>query len=183
VLRVGAVLALAAVIGLTARVQVVSALDCEPAGRALAVRASIAGTDRLTVSYAVVNRTGAGVSWISIGSGERERTRLVPPQTPAVLGAPPGWRGMVVYPEESSFVHLWWETDDPAAALATGGATSGFVVSVAGPAAVAPGLRDAEGRAVRPIDFGSLPFIAGGGPRCWWGRVEPAAPPGHPGTQ
>jgi hypothetical protein len=89
VLRAGAVLALATVIGLTARVPVARALDCEPAGQALAVRASIAGSDRLTVSYAVDNRTGAGLRWIGIGSGERERTRLVPQQTPA---APPAGR-------------------------------------------------------------------------------------------
>lgn len=178
VLRAGAVLALAAVIGLTARVPAAGALDCEPAGQALAVHASISGTDRLTVSYAVVNRTGTGLRWISIGSGDRERTWPVPQQAPAVSGAPPGWRGTVVYPEESAFVHLWWETDDPAAALAPGVATGGFVVSAAGPTAVTPGLRHADGRVVRPIDFGSLPFTAGGpGPRCWWGRVEPAAPP------
>ena len=85
-LRAGAVLALAAVIGLTARVPGAGALDCEPAGQALAVHASISGADRLTVSYAVVNRTGTGLRWIRIGSGERERTRVVPQQTPAGRG-------------------------------------------------------------------------------------------------
>jgi hypothetical protein len=30
-----------------------------------------------------------------------------------------------------------------------------------------------DGRLVRPIDFGSLPFTVGGtGMQCWWGRVR-----------
>ena len=75
-LRAGSVLALAAVIGLAARASGAGALDREPAGRALAVRASISGTDHSTVSYAVGNRTGTGLRSIEpaappVGRGPR----------------------------------------------------------------------------------------------------------------
>jgi hypothetical protein len=72
-------------------------------------------------------------------------------------------------------MHLGGETKEGAAALPPGAATSGFVARVAGPTTVAPGLRRMDGRLVRPIDFGNLPFSVGGtGAQCWWGRVRSA---------
>jgi hypothetical protein len=161
------------------------AQECEPAGGAVEVHARIAGSDSLTVSYTVVNNTRASLRWVQIGAGGLERTPLVPQQTPVIQTAPSGWRGTVVYPEETSYMHLWWEAEQVAAALPPGGSTGGFVVGVAGPGAVRPGLRGMDGRVVRPIDFGALPFTVGGSEgRCWWGKVRlaqaqpaPAAPP------
>lgn len=151
------------------------AQQCEPAGMAVEVRASVVGSDTITVSYTVVNNTRSRLVWMSIGTGGPERTHLVPQQTPVVQGAPPGWLGTVVYPEETSYMHLWWETKDVGAALPPGAATSGFVARVAGPTTVQPGLRGMDGRLVRPIDFGNLPFTVGGpGAQCWWGRVRSA---------
>ena len=95
-----------------------------------------------------------------------------------IQAAPSGWQGKVVYPEETAYVHLWWEAKDIGSALPPGGSTGGFVVGVAGPSAVQPGLRGLDGGLVRPIDFGTLPFTVGGtGAQCWWGRVRPAAGP------
>jgi hypothetical protein len=154
------------------------AQECEPARAAVEVHASVAGSGTLTVSYTVVNNTRASLLWMSIGSGGQERTQLVPQQTPVIQTAPSGWHGKVVYPEETSYMHLWWEAKDISAALPPGGSTGGFVVGVAGPPAVQPGLRGMDGRLVRPIDFGTLPFTVGGtGAQCWWGRVRPVAGP------
>ncbi len=151
------------------------AQECEPAGAAVEVHASVAGSDTLTVSYAVVNNTRTSLRWMSIGAGGPERTQVVPQQTPVVRAAPSGWQGKVVYPEETPYVHLWWEAKGNRAALPPGGSTSGFVTEVAGPSAVQPGLRGLDGGWVRPIDFGRLPFTVGGtGAQCWWGRVSPA---------
>jgi hypothetical protein len=148
--------------------------ECEPAGAAVEIHARVAGSDTLVVSYTVVNNTRASLLLMSIGTGGLERTRLVPQQTPVVQAAPPGWHGKVVYPEETSYMHLWWEAKDIRAALREG-STSGFVVEVAGPSTVRPGLRGLDGALVGPIDFGTLPFTIGGtGARCWWGRVTPA---------
>ena len=70
-------------------------------------------------------------------------------------------------------MHLWWEAKNAAAALPPGAATGGFVARVAGPTTVPPGLRGMDGRLVRPIDFGNLPFTVGStGVQCWWGRVR-----------
>src|SRR6266850_2167905 len=155
-----------------------SAQKCEPAGAAVEVYARITGADTLSVSYTVVNNTRTTLLWMSIGAGGLERTPLVPQQTPVVRAAPAGWHGKVVYPEETSFMHLWWEAKDLKAALPPGGSTTGFVAVVAGPPAVSPGLRGTDGRVVRPIDFGTLPFTVGGtGAQCWWGRVRPVAGP------
>lgn len=152
------------------------AQECEPAGAAVEVHASVAGSDTLTVSYTVVNNTRGSLRWMSIGAGGPERTQVVPQQTPAIQAAPSGWHGSVVYPEETSYMHLWWEAKDVRAALPSGGSTSGFVARVAGPAAVQPGLQGLDGRPVRPIDFGTLPFTIGGtGAQCWWGRVGGSA--------
>ena len=154
------------------------AQECAPAGAAVEVHASITGSDTLSVSYTVVNKTRTGLLWMRIGAGGQERTHLVPQQTPVVRAAPAGWHGKVVYPEETSFMHLWWEAKDLKAALPPGGSTTGFVAVVAGPPAVSPGLRGTDGRVVRPIDFGTLPFTVGGtGAQCWWGRVRPVAGP------
>ncbi len=64
------------------------AQQCEPAGAVVEVRAIVAGSDILTVSYTLVNNTRSSLVWISIGSGGPERTRLVPQQTPVVTSAP-----------------------------------------------------------------------------------------------
>lgn len=158
-----------------------SAQKCEPAGAAVEVSARITGTDTLSVSYTVVNNTRTTLLWMSIGAGGLERTPLVPQQTPVVQAAPAGWHGKVVYPEETSHMHLWWEAKDIKAALQPGGSMTGFVLAVAEASAVPPGLRGPDGRLVRPIDFGTLPFTVGGtGGQCWWGRVKRAAgPPGR----
>jgi hypothetical protein len=152
------------------------AQECKPAGTAVEVHASVAGSDTLTVSYRVVNDTRTSLLWMSIGSGGPEPTQLVPQQTPVIQAAPSGWHGKVVYPEETSDMHLWWEAKDIGAALPPGRSTTGFVAAVTGPAAVPPGLRGMDGRVVRPIDLATLPFTVGGtGGQCWWGRVRPAA--------
>jgi hypothetical protein len=149
------------------------AQQCEPAGAVVEVRPIVAGADTLTVSYTLVNNTCSSLFWMSIGSGGPERTQLVPQRTPVVTSAPPGWLGTVVYPEETSYMHLWWEAKDVAAALPPGAVTSGFVARVAGPGTVLPGLRGMDGRLVRRIDFGSLPFTVGStGVQCWWGWVR-----------
>ena len=85
------------------------AQQCEPAGAVVEVRAIVAGSGILTVSYTLVNNTRSSLVWISIGRGGPERIRLIPQQTPVVTSAPPGWLGTVVYPEETSYMHLWWE--------------------------------------------------------------------------
>jgi len=150
--------------------------QCEPAEAAIEVLASVVGSDTLTVSYTVVNKTGSGLIWISVGTAGPERTRVVPQQAPVVKSTPPQWAGAVVYIEETPYMHLWWEAKEAGAALPPGTTASGFVVQVAGPASVTPGLRGMDGREVRPIDFGALPFTVGGtGARCWWGRVRSAA--------
>jgi hypothetical protein len=152
--------------------------QCEPAGSAVEVRAHLSGSDALTVSYTVVNNTRSGIAWIRIGSAGPERTQLIPQQTPVIKSAPTGWAGAVVYPEETPDMHLWWEMKDGGAALQPGTTASGFVVQVPGPTTVQPGLRGVDGRLVRPIDFGSLPFSVGGtGMQCWWGRVRSMAGP------
>ena len=151
----------------------VHAEQCEPAGSAVEVRAHVSGSDALTVSYTVVNNTRSGIVWMRIGSAGPERTQLIPQQTPVIKSAPTGWAGAVVYPEETPDMHLWWEMKDGGAALQPGTTASGFVVQVPGPTTVQPGLRGVDGRLVRPIDFGSLPFTVGGtGMQCWWGRVR-----------
>jgi hypothetical protein len=147
--------------------------QCEPAGTAVEVRAKVSGSDSLTVSYMVINNTSAGVAWIRLGSAANERTQAIPERTPVIKSAPAGWTGTVVYPEETPDMHLWWETRDRSAALQPGTTASGFVVQVPGPSRVRAGLRGVDGRAVQPIDFGSLPFAVGGtAMRCWWGKVR-----------
>ena len=151
---------------------------CELAGSAVEVRAHVSGSDSLTVSYTVVNNTRSGIVWMRIGSAGPERTQLIPQQTPVIKSAPAGWAGAVVYPEETPDMHLWWEMKDGGAAVQPGTTASGFVVQVPGPTTVQPGLRGVDGRLVRPIDFGSLPFTVGGtGMQCWWGRVRLVAGP------
>jgi len=155
-----------------ARAQGSSPDRCEPARGAVAVRASVTGADALTVSYTVVNSTRSPLIWLSVGSGGAQRTRLVVQQTPKVTSAPAGWMGTVVYPEETPYMHLWWESRDATAGLPVNAATGGFAIEVASPATVPPGFRGMDGNPVRPIDFGTLPFTAGGtGVQCWWGRV------------
>jgi hypothetical protein len=164
---------IAAGIGLGLLSSPAHALQCEPADAVIEVRAIATGSDTLTISYTIVNNTRSSLVWMSIGSGGPERTQLVPQQTPVVTSAPSGWLGTVVYPEETSYMHLWWEAKDVAAALPPGATTSGFVARVAGPTTVLPGLRGMDERLVRPIDFGNLPFTVGStGVRCWWGRVR-----------
>src|SRR6266850_4675249 len=58
------------------------AQECAPAGAAVEVHASITGSDTLSVSYTVVNKTRTGLLWMRIGAGGQERTHLVPQQTP-----------------------------------------------------------------------------------------------------
>lgn len=150
----------------------VYAHDCTPAGGTIDVRASVAGADVRSVTYTVVNRTRDRVRWLSIGAGGAQHTPVVPQQTPVIAAAPRGWRGTVVYPEETSSMHLWWEAEEDRAALPPGGSSEGFAIRVAGPGAVSPGLRGMDGRPVTPIDFAALPFTVGGSDgRCWWGRV------------
>jgi hypothetical protein len=148
--------------------------DCGAAGSAVAIQANPSGTDTITVRYSVVNHTEDSLRWISIGAGrEDERTVAVPVQTPVVVEAPAGWRGQVVYPEETAYVHLWWEAADSTPGLGPGGSLSSFVVRAAGASAVQPGQVGPYGP-VHPIDFARLPFTVGGpGGRCWWGRVTP----------
>ena len=175
---------IAAGIGLGLLSSPVHAQQCEPAGAVVEVRAIVAGSDTLTVSYTIVNNTRSSLVWISIGSGGPERTQVVPQQTPVVTSAPPGWLGTVVYPEETSYMHLWWEAKDVAAALPPGAATSGLVARVAGPSTVLPGLRGMDGRLVRPIDFGKPaihrgqhrgPVLVGMGQVSAWDGGDPSS--------
>jgi len=92
-------------------------------------------------------------------------------------------RGVEHRPVATEEVHLL--LIEPSGTPNTGDtATAAPLAARVAPTAVTPGLRHADGRVVRPIDFGSLPFTAGGpGPRCWWGRVEPAALPAGRGPR
>ena len=150
------------------------AQDCSPAGTVVQIRASASGTDTITVRYTVVNHSPENLRWISIGAGsDEEQTVAVPAQTPALTDSPPGWRGLIVYPEETAYVHLWWEAIDTAAGIGPGRSLNSFAVRAPGPAAVRPGQIGPYGP-VQPIDFPVLPFRVGGSQGgCWWGRVAP----------
>lgn len=150
------------------------AQDCAAAGAAVQIQAKASGTDTITVRYTVFNHARDTVRWIRIGAGiEEERTVAVNEQTPVVTEAPPGWRGRVVYPEETAYVHLWWEAVDSGQGLEPGRSLRSLAVRAPGPNAVRPGQIGPYGP-VQPIDFTRLPFKAGGsGGTCWWGRVTP----------
>lgn len=152
------------------------AQECAPAGVAIQIQASASGSDTVAVRYTVVNNSGESLRWVSIGAGGQERTLAVPAQTPAVMEAPSGWRGIVVYPEETAYIHLWWETVDTRTGIGPRSSASTFAIRVADPNAVRPGLIGTDGRPVQPIDFTRLPFTVGGSQGgCWWGRVTPAS--------
>ena len=138
----------------------------------------MSGSDTLTVAYTVINGSRDSLRWVRIGAGDNSNTMLVPAQVPMIERSPAGWRGVVVYPEETAHVHLWWEATNAPARLPPGHSATGLAVRVAGPRAVRPGLVGVDGRPVRSIDFTSLPFTVGGsGGSCWWGTVTRASRP------
>ncbi len=148
------------------------AQDCAPASTTVRIEASVSGSDTMTVRYTVVNGASDTLRWIRIGAGSEEnRTVAVQTQTPVITDTPPGWRAMVVYPEETAYVHLWWETVGTRGGIAPGSAAHAFAVRSPGPGAVPQGQVGPYGP-VHPIDFATLPFTVGGSHgACWWGRV------------
>ena len=151
------------------------AQECALSGGAVRVEALISGADTVSVRYLVVNDSEETLSWLSIGAADEERTRSVPGQAPVVTAVPPGWRGLVIYPEETAFFHLWWEVTEREHGIPSNGTERQFAIRAPGESAVTRGLVYADGRPVEPIDFTRLPFTVGAsGGSCWWGRTVSA---------
>lgn len=148
------------------------AQDCTAAGTAVQIQAEVTGTDTLTVRYTVVNHSADSLRWIRIGAGrDQDRTVAVPGQILAIAGTPRGWRGVVVYPEETAYIHLWWEGATADVQIGPGRSADGFAIRVLNPTLPRPNLVGPYGRA-HPIDFGTLPFAVGTHEGCWWGHVR-----------
>ena len=157
---------------IVASVKSLHAQQCAMANSEVRVEARVTGTDKLVIEFAIYNRTADSLGWLSIGAAGERRTVAVPSQSPEIVSTPPGWRGVVVYPEETADVHLWWEPVERDARIPPNDSIEGLVVRVAGPHMVRPNMIGIDGSPVVPIDFATLPFTAGGsGFRCWWGEV------------
>ena len=134
----------------------------------------MSGADTVSVHYIVVNDSQETLRWISIGTSGEVRTRSVPSQAPLVTGVPPGWHGLVIYPEETVFFHLWWEATTQEGGIGPNRTERRFAIRAPSEDAVTRGLVYPDGRPVEPIDFTRLPFTVGGsGGTCWSGRVVP----------
>ena len=146
--------------------------ECPVAGARVVITAQSTGTDTLVFTYRLINHARVGMRWVRIGSDAERVTPIVPDQMPTVLSSPPGWRGQVIVPEETSQFHLWWETEqsqDPEPARSD---SLEFRIKALAPDRVRTGLIGMDGRPVRAIDFHVLPFMVGdatGG--CWTGTV------------
>lgn len=157
---------------------VASALDPQcmgPTDRVL-VRAESAADRSQRARYTVENRhTAALISWI-LGDGARLEMPIVPYQLPQHVKAPAGWAGQIVYIEESQFMNIRWNAEDPAEALAPRRLRNGFELQFPKTAAPYAPQYYPDGTKVRPIDYSALPYrayFADG--TCVWGQVRPAA--------
>jgi hypothetical protein len=150
--------------------------NCSVAGTSVEIVATVSGTVRQSASYVVINHRRERLRWIRIGVGGTRSTEFVPQQKPLIVNTPAGWRGQVVYPEQTNHFYLLWEATSDQFSLAPSSRGS-FGIEAAGPDAIPRGQLGADRQPIRPVHFITLPFTAGGeSGACWWGWTSSGKP-------
>lgn len=136
--------------------------ECAASGPVARTTAQQLSESPPSYAFLVTNLAQQAITGIVIGMHEQTfPIRSVAPNVPLRLDAPPGWRGLHVFVEESPYVTYYWENTDRSKRIMPQQSTAGFRITLPEP------KKDPV-----QVTFNRIPFkasLADGS--CRWGLV------------